>query len=197
MPLLSARPAVTPPPQPLRGLLPICCLVNGGTTGVNSLPKTVTRQRRGCDLNPGPSAPESSTLATRLPSHPQNSTAGNCRAAWWWCMHAGERTAQVRTSAGLVGCTAAARLRDIRRQDTARLLRGIVTCRAGVATNLQYSAICLNAENSRNSQGILYNLGENCKKQCSFSSRFQYVYKTAVDWVNRIVTISGTSDPVR
>ena len=37
--------------------------------GVNSLPKTVTRQRRCCDLNPGPSAPESSTLATRLPSH--------------------------------------------------------------------------------------------------------------------------------
>jgi len=30
---------------------------------VNSLPKTVTRQSRGCDLNPGPSAP------TRLPSH--------------------------------------------------------------------------------------------------------------------------------
>jgi len=29
---------------------------------VNSLPKTVTRQRRGCDLNPGLSAPESSTL---------------------------------------------------------------------------------------------------------------------------------------
>jgi len=38
--------------------------------GVNSLPKTVARQRRGCDLNPGPSAPESSTLATRLSSHP-------------------------------------------------------------------------------------------------------------------------------
>ena len=34
--------------------------------GVNSLPKTVTRQRRGCDLNPGPSAPECSTLNTRL-----------------------------------------------------------------------------------------------------------------------------------
>jgi len=32
------------------------------------LPKTVTRQRRDCDLNPGPSAPESSTLTTRLPS---------------------------------------------------------------------------------------------------------------------------------
>ena len=38
--------------------------------GVNSLPKTVTGQRRGCDLNPGSSAPESSTLTTRLPSHP-------------------------------------------------------------------------------------------------------------------------------
>ena len=38
--------------------------------GVNSLLKIVTRQRRGCDLNPGPSAPASSTLTTRLPSHP-------------------------------------------------------------------------------------------------------------------------------
>ena len=37
--------------------------------GVSSLPKTVTRHRRDCDLNPGPSAPESSTLSTRLPSH--------------------------------------------------------------------------------------------------------------------------------
>ena len=35
---------------------------------MNSLPKTFTRQRRGYDLNPGPSAPESSTLTTRLPS---------------------------------------------------------------------------------------------------------------------------------
>ena len=38
--------------------------------GVNSLPKTVARQRRDCDLNTGPTAPESSTLTTRLPSHP-------------------------------------------------------------------------------------------------------------------------------
>jgi len=38
--------------------------------GVNSLPKTVTRQHHGCDLNAGPSAPESSTLTTRLLSHP-------------------------------------------------------------------------------------------------------------------------------
>jgi len=34
--------------------------------GVNSLPKTVARQRRGCDLNPGPSARESSTHTAQL-----------------------------------------------------------------------------------------------------------------------------------
>jgi len=39
--------------------------------GVNSLLKTVTG--RDCDLNPGPSAPESSTLTTRLPSNLQGS----------------------------------------------------------------------------------------------------------------------------
>ena len=37
--------------------------------GVNSLPKTDTRQHRDCDLNPGLSVPESSTLTSRLPSH--------------------------------------------------------------------------------------------------------------------------------
>jgi len=42
--------------------------------GVNSLPKTVTRQRRDCDLNPGPSASKSSTLTTRLPTHPKVSS---------------------------------------------------------------------------------------------------------------------------
>ena len=36
---------------------------------MNSLPKTVTRQRHDCDLNLGHSASESSTLTTRLPSH--------------------------------------------------------------------------------------------------------------------------------
>jgi len=43
-------------------------LVNRGTMVVNSSPKTVTRQRLDCDLNPGASGPESSTLTTRLPS---------------------------------------------------------------------------------------------------------------------------------
>ena len=50
------------------GCYQFCCLVNRGTMGVNSLPKTATRRRRDCDLNPGPSAPESSTLTTRLPN---------------------------------------------------------------------------------------------------------------------------------
>jgi len=40
--------------------------MNTGTMGVNSLPKTVNRQRRGCDVNRGPTACESSTLTTRL-----------------------------------------------------------------------------------------------------------------------------------
>ena len=71
LPLLSARPAVTPATIK-RGCCEFRCLVNRGTTGVNSRPKTVTRQRRGCDLNPGPSARESSTLTTRLPSQPRS-----------------------------------------------------------------------------------------------------------------------------
>ena len=33
---------------------------------MNSLPKSVTRQSRDCDLNPGPSAPEFRTLTTQL-----------------------------------------------------------------------------------------------------------------------------------
>ena len=41
---------------------------------MNSLPKTVTRQRRNCNLNPVPTAPESSTLTTRLPSYVENFT---------------------------------------------------------------------------------------------------------------------------
>ena len=63
------------PRNPQEGCYQLCCLVNRGMMGVNSLPKTVTRQRRGCDLNQGPSAPESSTLTTRLPSHPVKTVA--------------------------------------------------------------------------------------------------------------------------
>jgi len=54
------------------------CRANRGAMGVNSLPKTVTRQRRGCDLNPGPTALECSTLTTRLPSHRDGEPRPNC-----------------------------------------------------------------------------------------------------------------------
>ena len=78
LPLLSARSAVTPATLK-RAVTNFCCLVNRGTMGVNSLPKTVTGQHRGCDLNPGPSAPESSTLATRLSSHLSSPSAEDKR----------------------------------------------------------------------------------------------------------------------
>ena len=71
LPLLSTRPAVTSPaPRPVGAGTNFRYLVNRCTMGVNSLHETVTQQRRGCNLNPGPTAPESSTLTTRLPSHP-------------------------------------------------------------------------------------------------------------------------------
>jgi len=54
------------PSQPLRGLLPISLL---GEHRHDGCKQTVTRQCRGCDLNPGPSEPESNTLTSRLPSH--------------------------------------------------------------------------------------------------------------------------------
>jgi len=44
--------------------------VDLGIMGVNSLPKTATRQRHDCDSNPSSSEPESGTLTTRPPSHP-------------------------------------------------------------------------------------------------------------------------------
>jgi len=55
--------------------------------GVNNLPKTVTRQRHGCDLNPGPSAPECSMLTTRLLSHPKRLGKGK-----WAILHKREQT---------------------------------------------------------------------------------------------------------
>ena len=47
-------PGLQLPSQPLRGLLPISLLGEQRHDGrkVNGLPKTVIRQRRGCDLNP-------------------------------------------------------------------------------------------------------------------------------------------------
>jgi len=37
--------------------------------------------------------------------------------------------------------------------------------------------------------------GKNCNKQSTFSLSFKCLRKTAVDWVNRIIRISGSSDP--
>jgi len=54
-----------------------CCQFH--CLGVNSLPKTVTRQHCNCDLNPGPSAPESSTLTMWLPNHPWS----KCKQVKW------------------------------------------------------------------------------------------------------------------
>ena len=71
LPLLSATPTVTLAAfKRASSMQPILLFgEHRRTMGVNSLPNTVTRQRRDCDLNPGHCAPESSTLTTRLPSH--------------------------------------------------------------------------------------------------------------------------------
>ena len=39
--------------------------------------------------------------------------------------------------------------------------------------------------------------GKNCNKQSIFSSSFKYLCKIAVDWLNSIIRISGSSDPVQ
>jgi len=58
-------PGLQLPSQPLRGLLPISLLGERRHDGCEQFAKDC-----GCDLNPGPTAPESSTLTTRLSSHP-------------------------------------------------------------------------------------------------------------------------------
>ena len=54
---------------------------------MNSLPKTVTRQHRSCDLNQGPSAPESSTLTTWLPSVCRQIMQVNCSTVAMSCLY--------------------------------------------------------------------------------------------------------------
>jgi len=62
--------------------------------------------------------------------------------------------------------------------------------------NLEYSGISLNMENSGNSvqprgKIVMY------KVFLVRYSLFKYLCKTAVDWVNRIIRISGSSDPAQ
>ena len=63
-------PGMQLPPQPLRGLLPISLLGEQRHDGCEQFAwdcyPTASRLR----VEPGPSAPESSTLTTRLPSYP-------------------------------------------------------------------------------------------------------------------------------
>jgi len=68
LPLLSARPAVTP--ATIKRAATNFAAWWTEAQWVWTVTETVTRQLRDCDLNPGPSAPESSTLTTRLPSNP-------------------------------------------------------------------------------------------------------------------------------
>jgi len=46
-------PGLQLPRNPKEGCYQFRCLVNRGTLGMNSLPKTVTRQHHDCYLNPG------------------------------------------------------------------------------------------------------------------------------------------------
>ena len=77
LPLLSDRPTVT-----LTTLKRVAINFVAHAIGVNSLPKTVTRQRRGCNLNPSPSSSESSMLTTRLLSHLSIWTCSNVSVLW-------------------------------------------------------------------------------------------------------------------
>ena len=95
LPLLYARPAVT-----------LATLKRAATSFASwwtearwvwTVCLRLTRQHRGCDLNPVPKAPESNTLTTRLPSHPFQTTWNHdhihnhltALVLWivlgWWC----------------------------------------------------------------------------------------------------------------
>jgi len=60
--------------------------------------------------------------------------------------------------------------------------------------NLEYSGISQNMENSGNS---VQPWEKNCNKQSIFGLSFKYLCKTAVNWVNRIIRILGSSDPAQ
>jgi len=84
LPLLSARPAINLATLKRAATnFAVWC-----TMGVDSLPKSVTRLRRGCDLNPGPTAPESNTLTTRLPSHPRGRVWGEVYGTFYLTLEA-------------------------------------------------------------------------------------------------------------
>ena len=70
LPLLSARPAVTPATLKTAAI-PILLLGEQRHNGCKQFAKDCYPTALRLRFEPGPSAPESSTLTTRLPSHPQ------------------------------------------------------------------------------------------------------------------------------
>ena len=106
--------------------------------GVNSLPKTVTRQRRGCDLNPGPSAPESSTLTTRLPSHPFLERGGGIVNVNERCEGGAERLCEWRSCLSRAGIR---RLQRLQLESMAPLLTHVDASVRGLASIHAYDRL--------------------------------------------------------
>ena len=98
LPLLLARPAVTPATLKRAATNLLLCeqrhdvceqflprdamhprYWHNTSRGPSAIAELLVIRRRDCDLNPGPCAPESSTLTTRLPSHPVYGTSVNVR----------------------------------------------------------------------------------------------------------------------
>ena len=55
--------------------------------GVSSLPKTVARQRRDCDLKPGPSTTRLPSQSTELKNKPTNKREARLTAVWGFKNH--------------------------------------------------------------------------------------------------------------
>jgi len=68
---------------------------------VSSLPETVTRQRHGCDLNPGSTAPESSTLKAKFhytsPTGPARTRTTRISEKLRWSVRVSDKVRWVRS----------------------------------------------------------------------------------------------------
>jgi len=122
---------------------------------VNSLPKTVTRQRRSYDLNQGPSAPESSTLTTRLPSHRVVPPTARNRCGHFWSAHPSVQNVDHATAASVVAGHIEVMLAmqvDNMRIPQSSLKRQRRRCQAALGTILRCSAICCRPNRACTSQ---------------------------------------------
>jgi len=77
--------------------------------GVNSLPETVTRQRHGCDLNPGSTAPESSTLKAKFhytsPTGPARTRTTRISEKLRWSVRVSDKVRIIRWVRSISTCT--------------------------------------------------------------------------------------------